>query len=86
MQGTNYGSLFAKFDLDVNNQKSTDAVRELDEVKLYNDLKETLTLTKNPEKNSVGYVQSSHLITLYDAGYFSYLRQVTPDTPPSSRS
>ncbi|KAJ3950998.1 hypothetical protein N0V92_012608 [Colletotrichum tropicale] len=63
--------LFAKFDLDVNNQKSTDAVRELDEVKLYNDLKETLTLTKNPEKNSVGYVQSNHLITLYDAGYFS---------------
>ncbi|KAK1843255.1 metallopeptidase [Colletotrichum chrysophilum] len=65
--------LFAKFDLDVNNQKSTDAVRELDEVKLYNDLKETLTLTKNPEKNSVGYVQSNHLISLYDAGYFSYL-------------
>ncbi|KAI8223635.1 Neurolysin [Colletotrichum sp. SAR 10_99] len=63
--------LFAKFDVDVNNQKSTDAVRELDEVKLYNDLKETLTLTKNPEKNSVGYVQSNHLITLYDAGYFS---------------
>ncbi|KAI8220689.1 Neurolysin [Colletotrichum sp. SAR 10_77] len=63
--------LFAKFDLDVNNQKSTDAVRELDEVKLYNDLKETLTLTKSPEKNSVGYVQSNHLITLYDAGYFS---------------
>ncbi|KAJ0351791.1 hypothetical protein KNSL1_003113 [Colletotrichum chrysophilum] len=62
--------LFAKFDLDVNNQKSTDAVRELDEVKLYNDLKETLTLTKNPEKNSVGYVQSNHLISLYDAGYF----------------
>ncbi|KAJ0285610.1 hypothetical protein COL940_003455 [Colletotrichum noveboracense] len=63
--------LFAKFDLDVNNQKSTDVVRELDEVKLYNDLKETLTLTKNPEKKSVGYVQSNHLITLYDAGYFS---------------
>ncbi|KAI8152334.1 Neurolysin [Colletotrichum sp. SAR 10_70] len=63
--------LFAKFDLDVNNQKSTDAVRELDEVNLYNDLKETLTLTKSPEKNSVGYVQSNHLITLYDAGYFS---------------
>ncbi|KAF4879957.1 Saccharolysin [Colletotrichum siamense] len=63
--------LFAKFDLDVNNKKSTDAVRELDEVKLYNDLKETLTLTKSPEKNSVGYVQSNHLITLYDAGYFS---------------
>ncbi|KAK2770753.1 metallopeptidase [Colletotrichum kahawae] len=63
--------LFAKFDLDVNSQKSTDAVRELDEVKLYNDLKETLTLTKNPEKRSVGYVQSNHLITLYDAGYFS---------------
>lgn len=55
-------------------------------MKLYNDLKETLTLTKNPEKNSVGYVQSNHLIMLYDAGYFSYLRQVTPDTPPSSRS
>ncbi|KAL3296564.1 peptidase family m3 [Colletotrichum asianum] len=63
--------LFAKFDLDVNNQKSTDAVRELDEVKLYNDLKETLTRTKNPEKKSVGHVQSNHLITLYDAGYFS---------------
>ncbi|EQB47876.1 hypothetical protein CGLO_12953 [Colletotrichum gloeosporioides Cg-14] len=63
--------LFAKFDMDVNNQKSTDAVRELDEVKLYNDLKETLTMTKNPERKSVGYVQSNHLITLYDAGCFS---------------
>ncbi|TEA18317.1 Saccharolysin [Colletotrichum sidae] len=40
--------VFAKFDLEVNHQKSTSALRELDEVKLFHDLNESLTLRHNP--------------------------------------
>ncbi|KAF9873525.1 hypothetical protein CkaCkLH20_08984 [Colletotrichum karsti] len=65
--------LFARFDLQVNNQASTDAVRELDEVKLYNDIQDELTLRPNPDRRGFGHVQSSHLISLHDAGYYSYL-------------
>ncbi|KZL72129.1 peptidase family m3 [Colletotrichum incanum] len=65
--------VFATFDLAVNNQESTQALRELDEVKLYNDLQDSLTLKPNPSKRGYGLVHSTHLIELYDAGYYAYL-------------
>ncbi|TDZ15673.1 Saccharolysin [Colletotrichum orbiculare MAFF 240422] len=66
--------VFAKFDLEVNHQKSTSALRELDEVKLFHDLNESLTLRHNPYEKGFGHVHSTHLISLYDAGYYAYIR------------
>lgn len=60
----------------VNNQESTEALRELDEVGLYNDLQDSLTLKPNPDKRGYGHVHSTHLIDLYDAGYYAYMKYV----------
>lgn len=60
----------------VNNQESTEALRELDEVKLYNDLQDSMTLKPNPDERGYGLVHSTHLIELYDAGYYAYMRYV----------
>ncbi|KAK1638860.1 peptidase family M3 [Colletotrichum phormii] len=65
--------VFATFDMRVNNQESTEALRELDEVKLYNDLQDSMTLKPNPDKRGYGLVHSTHLIELYDAGYYAYM-------------
>ncbi|KAK1479351.1 peptidase family M3 [Colletotrichum tamarilloi] len=65
--------VFATFDMMVNNQESTEALRELDEVKLYNDLQDSMTLRPNPDKRGYGLVHSTHLIELYDAGYYAYM-------------
>ncbi|GKT55645.1 metallopeptidase [Colletotrichum tofieldiae] len=65
--------VFATFDLAVNNQESTQALRDLDEVKFYNDLQDSLSLRPNPGKRGYGLVHSTHLIELYDAGYYAYL-------------
>ncbi|KAK1982245.1 peptidase family M3 [Colletotrichum cereale] len=65
--------LFATFDLTVNNQESTQALRDLDEVELFNDLKDSLTLSSNADKRGFGHVHSTHLTELYDAGYYAYL-------------
>ncbi|KAK2055368.1 peptidase family M3 [Colletotrichum caudatum] len=64
---------FATFDLAVNNQESTQALRDLDEVGLFNDIYDSLTLRPNPDKRGYGLVHSTHLIELYDAGYYAYL-------------
>ncbi|GKT43274.1 saccharolysin [Colletotrichum spaethianum] len=65
--------VFATFDLAVNTQESTQVLRDLDEVELYNDLNDSLTLKPNPDKRGYGIVHSTHLISLYDAGYYAYL-------------
>ncbi|KAJ3940808.1 uncharacterized protein N0V96_008680 [Colletotrichum fioriniae] len=65
--------VFASFDMMVNNQESTEALRELDEVKLYNDLQDSMTLKPNPDERGYGLVHSTHLIELYDAGYYAYM-------------
>ncbi|WYZ34236.1 hypothetical protein EsH8_I_000512 [Colletotrichum jinshuiense] len=65
--------VFATFDMTVNNQESTEALKELDEVGLYNDLQDSLTLKPNPDKRGYGHVHSTHLIDLYDAGYYAYM-------------
>ncbi|KAL0939540.1 peptidase family M3 [Colletotrichum truncatum] len=65
--------VFATFDFTVNNQESTAALRDLDEIELFNNLQDSLTLRANPDKRGFGHVQSNHLISLYDAGYYSYL-------------
>ncbi|KAK1968388.1 peptidase family M3 [Colletotrichum sublineola] len=65
--------VFATFDLTVNNQESTQALRDLDEVELFNDLQDSLTLRPNPDKRGYGLIHSTHLVERYDAGYFAYL-------------
>ncbi|KAK6226540.1 peptidase family m3 [Colletotrichum tabaci] len=65
--------VFAILDMAVNNQESTKALRELDEVKFFNDLQDCLTLRPNPDERGYGLVHSTHLIALYDAGYYAYL-------------
>ncbi|KAF6838486.1 peptidase family M3 [Colletotrichum musicola] len=65
--------VFARFDLEVNTQPSTQALRELDEVALFNELQDSLSLRPSPDQKGYGFVHSNHLISLYDAGYYSYL-------------
>ncbi|EFQ31729.1 peptidase family M3 [Colletotrichum graminicola M1.001] len=65
--------VFATFDITVNKQESTQALRDLDEVGLFNDLQDSLNLRPNPDKRGYGYVHSTHFIELYDAGYYAYL-------------
>ncbi|KAK7445662.1 hypothetical protein CaCOL14_002234 [Colletotrichum acutatum] len=65
--------VFATFDMMVSNQESTEALREMDELKLYNDLQDSMTLRPNPDKRGYGLVHSTHLIELYDAGYYAYM-------------
>ncbi|KAK1585134.1 peptidase family M3 [Colletotrichum navitas] len=65
--------VFATFDFTVNNQESTQALRDLDEVGLFNDLQDSLNLRPNPDERGYGHVHSTHLIELYDAGYYAYL-------------
>ncbi|KAF6804533.1 metallopeptidase (peptidase family M3) [Colletotrichum sojae] len=65
--------VFARFDLEVNTQPSTQALRELDEVALFNELQDSLSLRPSPDQKGFGFVHSNHLISLYDAGYYSYL-------------
>lgn len=66
--------MFARFDLEVNTQPSTQALGDLDEVSLFNELQDSLSLRPSPDKKGFGFVHSNHLISLYDAGYYSYLR------------
>ncbi|KAL2880813.1 hypothetical protein SGCOL_003840 [Colletotrichum sp. CLE4] len=65
--------VFATFDMRINNQDTTKALRELDEVKFYNDLQDSMTLKPNPDQRGYGLVHSTHLIDLYDAGYYAYM-------------
>ncbi|KXH39139.1 peptidase family M3 [Colletotrichum salicis] len=77
--------VFATFGMRVNNQQSPEALRELGEVKLYNDLQDSMTLKPNPDKTGYGLVHSTHLTELYDAGYYDYMRKLRASTnKPSS--
>lgn len=69
-------SVFARFDLEVNTQPSAQALRDLDEVALFNELQDEISLRPSPDRKGYGFVHSTHLVSLYDAGYYSYLRYV----------
>ena len=78
-------SSYAIFDMKVHNPKSHQACLDLDLSELFNTLGEELMLCKYPEdrQSTFAYVDSTHLIQLYDAGYFAYLRCVAR-LPPFS--
>lgn len=63
------------FDMAVHNPLSHDETLELDAAKVYNDIKEDLTMIRNPDVSTRGpaHCHFGHLMSGYDAGYFSYI-------------
>jgi metallopeptidase MepB len=62
----------------VHNPATREALLQLDGTGLYNNIKEELTLLRNPEPSTHGpaHCHFGHLMSDYDAGYFSYLRYI----------
>lgn len=71
------------FDMAVHNPARRDDLSQLDWTKLYNSIKEELTLLRNPDPNTWGpaHCHFGHLMSGYDAGYYSYLRFVFFSSP-----
>lgn len=67
----------------VHHPKSHAELLEMDFTKVYYDLMEKLWLVRAPEPGDQGYPHADlgHLVSGYDAGYYSYLRQVTFTLP-----
>ncbi|KAK1759084.1 hypothetical protein QBC47DRAFT_315112, partial [Echria macrotheca] len=65
----------AIFDLKIHNPPSHQALLELDVAACYNDLEEELSCIKNPQVDKRGHyhVLFGHLVSGYDAGYYSYV-------------
>lgn len=62
----------------VHNPATREDLLQLDGMKFYNEIKEELALLRNPEPSTRGpaLCHFGHLISGYDAGYFSYVRFV----------
>lgn len=56
----------------VHNPSSHEDLLDLDEVKLYQDLYEQFRFYRPPEPSYL-HVRFGHLVSGYDAGYYSYL-------------
>ncbi|KAF5631049.1 hypothetical protein F25303_9722 [Fusarium sp. NRRL 25303] len=71
--------VYARFDMAVHHPKSHNELLDMDFTKVYYDLMEKLWLVRAPEPEDQGYTHADlgHLVSGYDAGYYSYLRQVT---------
>lgn len=68
--------------------KSHTSLLDMDFTKVYYDLMEKLWLVRAPEPEEQGYPHADlrHLVSGYDAGYYSYLRQVTFSAITHNRS
>lgn len=71
--------------MSVHNPATRQNLLQLDEMELYNTIKEELTLLKNPEPSTWGpaHCHFGHLMSGYDAGYFAYLRLVLTSSTTS---
>jgi len=66
------------FDITVHNPATHQDAVQLDETKLYNSIKEEITLLINPDPQTWGpaHCHYGHLMSGYDAGYYAYIRCV----------
>lgn len=69
-------SVYARFDMTVHHLRSTGECAALDPPALYSDLLRRLTSMHYPDsqRSSHGYADFTHIMSGYDAGYYSYLR------------
>ncbi|KAF5665627.1 hypothetical protein FDENT_12536 [Fusarium denticulatum] len=69
--------VYARFDMTVHHPKSHAELLKLVFTKIYHDLTEKLWLVRAPEPDDQGnpHADLGHLVSGYDAGYYSYLRQ-----------
>ncbi|KAK2685743.1 hypothetical protein QWA68_014799 [Fusarium oxysporum] len=69
------GAVYAHFDMKVHHPRSHTELRNMDFTKIFNDLLEKLWLVRAPQPEDQGYPHADlgHLVSGYDAGYYSYL-------------
>ena len=67
-------SAFAKFDMAIHSPNSHEECLALDEVAIFHDLRDKLTLCPHPNPGDRGHPHTtiSHLVSGYDVGYYSY--------------
>uniref|UniRef100_A0A0D2XXK1 Peptidase M3A/M3B catalytic domain-containing protein n=1 Tax=Fusarium oxysporum (strain Fo5176) TaxID=660025 RepID=A0A0D2XXK1_FUSOF len=70
--------VYAHFDMKVHHPRSHTELRNMDSTKIFNDFLEKLWLVRAPQPEDQGYPHADlgHLVSGYDAGYYSYLRRV----------
>lgn len=68
-------SAISRFDLAIHNPPNRESLATLDLTRLWARIWEDLTLTSCPDMHDRGYQcgQFGHLLSGYDAGYYSYL-------------
>ncbi|KAJ9424197.1 hypothetical protein QL093DRAFT_2589139 [Fusarium oxysporum] len=74
--------VYAHFDMKVHHPRSHTELRNMDSTKIFNDFLEKLWLVRAPQPEDQGYPHADlgHLVSGYDAGYYSYLRRFFEST------